>query len=202
MVVAMTDYFSSDPFAPKATTEDAFSAATPASSEPEPEPEVVEQVEEKVEPAKRKPARRGASRRTTTKPIDAILKGIKLSREVAGYTDDDLATIAEILGTEAEPDIIAASIASGAKGDTAIIEAVVGLAEVTDQFEAGIKAHQLTEDRKVFPKVWALVARHANLPAEQPRASTDAAMALARAVDGLSTSDIEAIRRPLELLGR
>lgn len=192
----MTDFFS-NPYVPQADT---------FTSEPV-EPEVVENVEPEVqpEPAKkpaRKPARRSAPRRGAAKPIDAILKGIELSREVAGYGDDDITIIAEMLGTDADPDIIAASIASGVKGDTGVIEAVVALAEVADQFEAGIKAHQMTEDRKTFPKVWALVSRHASLPAEQPRASTEAAMALARAVDELSAADLDAIRRPLELLGR
>lgn len=151
---------------------------------------------------KKTPARRPATRRRPTKSIDSILEGIRLYRKYDALQDSELRALAGMLSCEATADTVAASVASGVKPDTTVIESVVALSQTSNPFETGIRAHQLTENRKVFARVWELVAEYASLPVEPPKASTDAAMALAAAVSELEPADIEAIRSPLELLQR
>lgn len=183
-------------------TEEQDTYADPIVDEPTPEPKPEPEAKPKRTAARKAPARRRPAAATNKATIDTILEAIRLSREVADYSDSKVRDLASMLNIEEDRDRLAAAIATGAKADTSAIESVIAIADVEDKFEAGIRAHQLTDDRKAFAKVWALVGRYADLPADAPRSNTEAALKLANAIDGLSAEDVNSIESIKGLLSR
>lgn len=149
--------------------------------------------EPKPEPAP-KPRRRTTRRRSSAggakARVEAILKGIELSRQL---DSERTSIVASALGVDADTDLVAAHLAAGSKVDVAPFEAIVELRELGSDMAAGIRAHELTEDRKGFTKLWELVAGRTELAAEPPKASTEAALALATAVRDMTDTDVATI---------
>lgn len=190
---------------------DSFAFDSPSSyfSEEKEEVAVVPEAEVEEAPAVdpapksvRKP-RKPVTRRPRVKPIDAILSGIALSKELESEDSDLIDSLASILGVEADVAHVAASIASGAKADTSVFDTLTSIRQADNDFAAGIMAHQLTEDRKKFNAAWNLVRSiDASMDVEPPRSSTDAASKFASACMSLSDDEVSRLTRPLEILNR